>query len=418
MLKQNLKLTHKLQLTQINTIKMLSLDKQELIQIISDEVDNNEYIKVDSNKIFFESLKTYKFKKFFYKENENNKTQYEIALAKTSPKISLKEHLLLQLRIQRLNEEEINIGEIIINNLNRKGLYIINPYDFFNKEEWPQVTKMIKLIQQFDPIGICVPNIIESLILQAKYHNLDTNIIKILQKADLLTNTQEKLKKELNISTQDLNDAINTMKLKLNPNPTFEFKDKDDTNEYIEPDIIVINKGNKLKIKIKEVSIFKTEINKQEVKNLCKYKQAKWLIEALRYRDETLAKIGIAIYTLQKEFLKRGFKSLRPMKLDDISTRINLSKSTISRAIKNKYLKFDWGTIAIKKLFNSIGGAKTNEFSKLSIKLIIKGMLEQNKNMVDSQISDILKSKGITISRRTVNKYRNELKCEGEIYGT
>ncbi|ACH94688.1 RNA polymerase factor sigma-54 [Borrelia recurrentis] len=418
MLKQNLKLTHKLQLTQINTIKMLSLDKQELIQIISDELDNNEYIKVDSNKIFFESLKTYKFKKIFYKENENNKTQYEIALAKTSPKISLKEHLLLQLRIQRLNEEEINIGEIIINNLNRKGLYIINPYDFFNKEEWPQVTKMIKLIQQFDPIGICVPNIIESLILQAKYHNLDTNIIKILQKADLLTNTKEKLKKELNISTQDLNDAINTMKLKLNPNPTFEFKDKDDTNDYIEPDIIVINKGNKLKIKIKEVSIFKTEINKQEVKDLCKYKQAKWLIEALRYRDETLAKIGIAIYTLQKEFLKRGFKRLRPMNLDDISTRINLSKSTISRAIKNKYLKFDWGTIAIRKLFNSIGGTKTNEFSKLSIKIIIKGILEQNKNMVDSQISDILKSKGITISRRTVNKYRNELKCEGEIYGT
>ncbi|ACH93394.1 RNA polymerase factor sigma-54 [Borrelia duttonii] len=418
MLKQNLKLTHKLQLTQINTIKMLSLDKQELIQIISDELDNNEYIKVDSNKIFFESLKTYKFKKFFYKENENNKTQYEIALAKTSPKISLKEHLLLQLRIQRLNEEEINIGEIIINNLNRKGLYIINPYDFFNKEEWPQVTKMIKLIQQFDPIGICVPNIIESLILQAKYHNLDTNIIKILQKADLLTNTKEKLQKELNISTQDLNDAINTMKLKLNPNPTFEFKDKDDTNDYIEPDIIVINKGNKLKIKIKEVSIFKTEINKQEVKDLCKYKQAKWLIEALRYRDETLAKIGIAIYTLQKEFLKRGFKRLRPMNLDDISTRINLSKSTISRAIKNKYLKFDWGTIAIRKLFNSIGGAKTNEFSKLSIKIIIKGILAQNKNMVDSQISDILKSKGITISRRTVNKYRNELKCEGEIYGT
>ncbi|WP_414625581.1 hypothetical protein [Borrelia duttonii] len=151
---------------------------------------------------------------------------------------------------------------------------------------------------------------------------------------------------------------------------------------------------------------------------MCKYKQAKWLIEALRYRDETLAKIGIAIYTLQKEFLKRGFKRLRPMNLDDISTRINLSKSTISRAIKNKYLKFDWGTIAIRKLFNSIGGAKTNEFSKLSIKIIIKGILEQNKNMVDSQISDILKSKGITISRRTVNKYRNELKCEGEIYGT
>ncbi|WP_024653579.1 RNA polymerase factor sigma-54 [Borrelia persica] len=418
MLRQNLKLTQKLQLTQINTIKMLSLDKQELIKIILNEVENNEYIHMDSSKIFFESLKTYKFKKFFYENNDNHKTQYEIALAKTSSKISLKEHLLLQLRIQRLNEDEISIGEIIINNLNRKGLYIINPYDFFNQDEWPQVTKMIKLIQQFDPIGICVPNIIESLILQAKHHKLDKNIIRILQKSDLLTHTQEKLKKELNISSQDLNDALKIIKLKLNPNPTFEFKDRDDTNDYIEPDIIVINKGNKPKIKIKEVSILKKEIHRQEAKDLRKYKQAKWLIEALRYRDETLAKIGIAIYTLQKEFLRRGFKSLRPMKLDDISKKINISKSTVSRTIKNKYLQFDWGTISIRKLFNSIGGAKTNEFSKLSIKLIIKGILEQNKNMVDNQISAILKSKGITISRRTVNKYRNELKFEGEIYGT
>ncbi|BCR21057.1 RNA polymerase factor sigma-54 [Borrelia miyamotoi] len=418
MLKQNLKLTQKLQITQINAMKMLSIDKKELIKLISDEIENNEYLHVDSSKIFFETLKTYQFRKFLYKENDDNKTQYEIALAKISPKPSLQEHLLLQLRIQRLSEAEINIGEIIINNLNSRGLYIINPYDFFIKEDWSQVNKMIELIQKFDPIGICVPNIIESLILQAKYHKLDAKIIKILEKADLLANNQNKLKEEIKISSQDLSKALETIKLKLNPNPTFEFKDKYDTNEYIEPDIIIINKDNKPKIKIKEVNIFKKEVKKQEIKDLKNYKKAKWFIESLRYRDETLAKIGIAIYTLQKEFLRRGFKSLRPMKLADISEKINLSKSTISRTIKNKYLKFDWGTISIKKLFNSVGGAKTNEFSKLSIKLVIKGILEQNKKMADNQISDILKSKGINISRRTVNKYRNELKFEGEIYGT
>ncbi|AHH10626.1 RNA polymerase factor sigma-54 [Borrelia coriaceae] len=417
MLKQNLKLTQKLQIMQINAIKMLSLDKQELTKIILDEIENNEYLQIDSNKIFFETIKTYKFRKFFYNENDSNTTQYEIALSETSPKLSLKEHLLLQLRIQRLSNAEINIGEIIINNLNSKGFYILNPYDFFKKEDWPQVTKMIKLIQQFDPIGICTPNIIESLILQAKYYKLDTNIIKILERADLLEKTQDKLKKELNLSTQELNDALDTIKLRLNPNPTSEFKDKDNINDYIEPDIIVISKDNKLKLKIKEVNIFKKEVKKQKVKDTKKYKQAKWLIESLRYRDETLAKIGIAIYTLQKEFLRRGFKSLRPMKLADIAERINLSKSSISRTIKNKYLKFNWGIISIRKLFNSVGGAKTNEFSKLSIKLVIKGILEQNKNIVDNQISAILKSKGITISRRTVNKYRNELKSKGEIYG-
>lgn len=238
---------------------------------------------------------------------------------------------------------------------------------------------MIKLIQQFDPIEIGIPNIIESLILQAKYHKLDINIIKILERADLLENTQDKLKEELNINSQDLNDALNTIKLKLTPNLTFGFKDKNDTNNYIEPDIIIISKGNTLKIKIKGVNFFKKDAKKQKIKDSIKYKQVKWLIESLRYRYETLAKIGIAIYTLQKEFLQRGFKSLRPMKLADISEKINLLKSTISRTIKNKYLKFDWDTILIRKLFNSVDGAKTNEFSKLSIKLVIKGILEQNK---------------------------------------
>ncbi|QMU99225.1 RNA polymerase factor sigma-54 [Borrelia sp. A-FGy1] len=418
MIKQNLKIAQKLRMTQINTIKMLSLDTKDLIKIILNEIENNDYLQVDSNQIFFETLKTYKVRKLFYKEDENTKTLYEIALEKTSIKPSFKEHLLFQLRIQKLNKDQIKIGETIINNLNNKGFHIINPYELFKKEDWPQVTQMVELIQKFDPIGICVFNIIESLILQAKHHKLDNIIIKILEKADLLDNTQEKIKEELKINTQVFNQALETIRLTLNPNPTFEFKDIKDTNHYIEPDIIIINKNNKLKIKIKEVNIFKKELKKHEVKDLKKYKQAKWLIESLRYRDEVLAKIAIAIYTFQKEFLRRGFKSLRPMKLADISEKINLSKSTISRTIKNKYLKFDWGIISVRKLFNSIGGSKTNEFSKLSIKLIIKGILDKNKKVSDNKISDILKSKGISISRRTVNKYRNELKLEGEVYGT
>ncbi|UER67624.1 RNA polymerase factor sigma-54 [Borrelia sp. BU AG58] len=418
MIKQTLRLAQKMHITQINTIRMLSLDTKDLAQIILNEVENNEYLQVDSNQIFFEALKTHKFRKLFYKEDEGSKTQYEIALEKKAIQPSLKEHLLFQLRIQKLSRDEIKMGETIINNLDNKGFHIINPYELFKKEDWIQVAQIIEIIQQFDPIGICVFNIVESLILQAKHHKLDENVIKILERADLLDNTQEKIKEELKIDTEAFNQALKTIKITLNPNPTLEFEDIKDTNHYIEPDIIIINKDNKLKIKIKEVNVFKKELRKPEVKDLKKYKQAKWLIESLRYRDEVLAKVAIAIYTLQKEFFRRGFKSLRPMKLADISEKINLSKSTISRTIKNKYLKFDWGIIAVRKLFNSVGGAKTNEFSKLSIKLVMKGILAENKKMSDSGISDILKSKGISISRRTVNKYRNELKLEGEGYGT
>ncbi|EEF81730.1 RNA polymerase factor sigma-54 [Borreliella valaisiana] len=416
MIKQKLKLSQNLNSIQIQTMKILSLNKKELTQLILEESENNECLEIDSNKIFFETLKTYIFKKKFYKEDGFIKNQHDIALEKTQTNISLKEHLLLQLRIQRINEDELKIGEILINNLNNKGFHIINPYDLFKKEEKEKVKKIIELIQKFDPIGICVPNIIESLILQAKHHKLESNIIKILEKAELLEKTQEKLKEELKIRSKEFNKALEIIRQKLNPNPTLEFKDPDDTNFYVDPDILIINHNNKFEIKIKEVNIFKKEL-KRTAANLKKQKKAKWLIESLRYRDEILAKIGIAIYTLQKEFLKRGFKSLRPMNLSILSEKINVSKSTISRAIKNKYLKCEWGTVLIKDLFSSVGGARTNEFSKLSIKITVKKLLEVNEKMSDKAISAILESKGISISRRTVNKYRNELKSEkGRIY--
>ncbi|WPM05873.1 RNA polymerase factor sigma-54 [Borreliella sinica] len=419
MIKQKLKLSQNLNSIQIQTIKILGLNKNELTQLILEESENNECLEIDANKIFFETLKTYKFKKIFYKEDTMIKNQHDIALEKTQTNTSLKEHLLLQLRIQRINEDELKIGEILINNLNNKGFHIINPYDLFKKEEKEKVKKIIELIQKFDPIGICVPNIIESLILQAKHQKLETNIIKILEKAELFEKTQEKIKEELKIRSKEFNKALEIIRQKLNPNPTLEFKDPNDINFYVDPDILIINHNNKFEIKIKEVNIFKKEL-KRTPDNPQKQKKAKWLIESLCYRDEILAKIGIAIYTLQKEFLRRGFKSLRPMNLSILSEKINVSKSTISRAIKNKYLKCEWGTILIKELFNSAGGAKTNEFSKLSIKITVKKLLEVNKKMSDAAISAILKSKGISISRRTVNKYRNELKSEKgrKYYGT
>ncbi len=169
--------------------------------------------------------------------------------------------------------------------------------------------------------------------MQAKHHKLEANIIKILEKAELLEKTQEKLKEELKIRSKEFNKALEIIRQKLNPNPTLEFKDPEDTNFYIDPDILIINHNNKFEIKIKEVNIFKKELKKTTI-NPQKQKKAKWLIESLRYRDEILAKIGIAIYTLQKEFLRRGFKSLRPMNLSILSEKISVSKSTISRAIK------------------------------------------------------------------------------------
>ncbi len=101
--------------------------------------------------------------------------------------------------------------------------------------------------------------------MQAKHHKLEANIIKILEKAELLEKTQEKLKEELKIRSKEFNKALEIIRQKLNPNPTLEFKDPEDTNFYIDPDILIINHNNKFEIKIKEVNIFKKELKKTTI---------------------------------------------------------------------------------------------------------------------------------------------------------
>ncbi len=109
--------------------------------------------------------------------------------------------------------------------------------------------------------------------MQAKHHKLEANIIKILEKAELLEKTQEKLKEELKIRSKEFNKALEIIRQKLNPNPTLEFKDPEDTNFYIDPDILIINHNNKFEIKIKEVNIFKKELKKTTINPQNKKKQ-------------------------------------------------------------------------------------------------------------------------------------------------
>jgi RNA polymerase sigma-54 factor len=204
-----------------------------------------------------------------------------------------------------------------------------------------------------------------------------------------------------------------------------------DETRYVVPDLIVRNNDgeyvlvlNDEEIPVLGINSFFTRIHdgngvkmKNEVKRYVneKIKDAKWFIRSIRQRNETLLKIAGAVVEFQRDFFIKGPKYLIPLTLRDIADEVGVHETTVSRIANSKYIQTEWGIFELKYFFsNSISGAgsKGSRFSKEGVKAMIKEIIEENttdKKLSDQKITEELKKRGVTIARRTVNKYRGEL---------
>jgi len=151
---------------------------------------------------------------------------------------------------------------------------------------------------------------------------------------------------------------------------------------------------------------------KQFVNN--RVKEARWFIQSIHQRNQTLLKVAKAIVEFQRDFFLKGPKYLRPLTLKDIAQEIGVHEATVSRITTSKYIQTEWGIFELKYFFsNSISGAGStgSQYSKEAVKQIIKEIIEQEggKNLSDQKIADLLSKRGIQLARRTVTKYRKEL---------
>ncbi len=339
---------------------------------------------------------------------------------------SLQEHLLKQLSLQKLSKKNLEIAEQIIGNIDEDGYFKgdINEIAKKYKASKKTVEKVLKLIQTFDPLGVGARDLKECLTVQLKakgFTNKEFEEIISHYLTELATHDYEKIEKELNISEDKLQKFIKILKT-LDPKPGRNYTNS--FPSYAIPELLLeIDDEGNFHLYLNEREIPKIRINKNYLKLLKdpntpkeakkflrgKLKSAKELISALEQRNKTILKIANFLINYQKEFFLNGKSALRPLTLRKVAEETGLDESTISRAVSGKFMETPQGIIELRELFSGQIKGVSSQFIKEKIKEIIA---EENpsKPLSDGKIAEILKQEGIEIARRTVAKYREEMK--------
>lgn len=342
---------------------------------------------------------------------------------------SLHEHLIWQLRLQPISEEQYQIGELLIRNLDENGFHR-EPLDtFLTPEQLAKCPDVKDLIQAFDPAGTCVTDYKESLSVQAKqFSYIPAGSVEIINEhLELLEKGKyREIGKILKIDEEDVQEALHFIQ-QLTPFPGRLYSS--DTPQYVIPDLQVIRRDEQFVIILNDEEIpvlginpfFDQLLQKKsdgvEVQQFVqsKLRDAKWFINSLKMRNETLLKVARALLEFQREFFIKGPRAIVPLTLKDIAGEIGVHETTVSRLTNGKYMQTEWGLYELKFFFSSaVSGTAGETFSKEGVKQIIKEIVveEGGKILSDQKISDLLEKRGIKLARRTVAKYRKELDIE------
>ena len=458
--KLQLKLSQKLSPQQIQLMKLIQLTTAELEQKIKNEIEENPAIELgkdsvenDSNE--FESnneegdvnVDDYlsdepeDFNQNYY-SNQEESTNYQ-----TKSSLSFHQFLDNQSNNLILKDIEKPICEFLIGSIDESGYLRREIDDIIDDLAFTQnivatkqdVLSILEKIQDLDPAGVGARSLKECLLIQLKRKNSlkksVINSIKILENEFEIFSKKKfsKLSEKLSLSQEDLKDAIEEIS-RLNPKPggsiTSEF-----SNNTIVPDFILtiedgnfiveLNKRNSPELRLSNsykniLEGYKNDPKKTKSQNQAmqflkqKLDSAKWFIEAIEQRHQTLFQTVNAIVNFQKEYFLSGEEiNLKPMILKDIAEIINMDISTISRVANSKYIETPYGIKLLKSYFSEgMKNIEGEEISTIEIKKILKEIVDQedkNKPLSDIELSNKLSDKGYKVARRTVSKYREQL---------
>ncbi|MEK7690613.1 MAG: RNA polymerase factor sigma-54, partial [Bdellovibrionota bacterium] len=373
------------------------------------------------------------------KEVNEELPSFENVLTKTT---TLENHLTWQLSMSTLAPEEAKLGALIVGNLSDDG-YLTADLAELSKEagmELEDAEEVLKLIQNFDPVGVGARTLRECLLAQAKFMKPRQPLVeKIidLHLSDLERKNYQAVAKALGTSVDKIIEATKLI-MEFEPKPGRSFHTSD--THYITPDIYVYKVGEEFVIVLNDDGIPKLRISPyyktvlqaagkstdttsdgDRAKNKLtkdyvqdKLRSAVWLIRSIQNRQKTIYKVTEAIVRRQREFFEIGVQHLKPMILKDIANDIGMHESTISRVTTNKYVHTPVGIFELKYFFNSSINASDGGDSLASeaVKDKIRQMIakEDPKNpLSDQRIVELLSSDNIEIARRTVAKYRDML---------
>ncbi|MCH7523525.1 MAG: RNA polymerase factor sigma-54 [Bacteroidetes bacterium] len=361
--------------------------------------------------------------------------------------ISFTQHLTTQLNTFRLDEEGRIIAEFLVGSVDGSGYIRRSLSDIMDDLAFTQniyttenkIEATLKIVQQLDPAGVAARNLQEclSIQLQRKAKTPNTELaLNIIEKAfDQFTKKHyKKLLLKFNVNEVQLKDAILEIE-RLNPKPGGSFSGNTRMVEHVVPDFTIKIMDNQLELTLNGRNAPELHVSREynnmlkgykEAKNKTKSQKdavqfikqkldgAKWFIEAIKQRQQTLFVTMSAIMNYQKEYFLTGDElKLKPMILKNIADEIDMDVSTVSRVANSKYVDTPYGTKLIKEFFSeSMTNAEGEEVSTREIKKILETVIEvedKKKPLTDEKLAKILKDKGYPIARRTIAKYREQL---------
>ncbi len=337
----------------------------------------------------------------------------------------LKEYLKMQLITKGLSPREQGIADFFIECMEESGYLKIDVGEIsqrigISKEEGE---KTLGFLQGFDPPGVFARDLRECLLLQLTGKDENTKKARLLAEGHLMDIAKNKLPKicrETGFSLEEAAEGIAYIK-KLEPVPGRGYGYGRERNLFLYPDVTVKKQGENYRIFLNKEKIPSLELSRENLPLLTQfqgkeesgylkeqYNRAKMFLKNVGKREETLFAVTEALVERQEEFFEKGRGYLRPMNLMDIAQGLNMHESTVSRAVKDKYLECRWGVFEMKYFFSYKGpeGAFCNV--KGRIQEIIDGE-DKKKPLSDAGIAKILSEQGDCISRRTVAKYREQL---------
>ena len=340
---------------------------------------------------------------------------------------SLTDHLDEQLRFTVEDPLVRRIGNEIIGNLDEDGYLRAELSEIAERCETTvdQVEKVLMLVQAFDPPGVAARSIQECLLIQLKADpNPDPVSVEIVEEHfdELSRRRYPDIARALKLPLDRVMESVEEI-MGLEPKPGRRFGGAD--SRYIVPDVVVHKMGGEYVVVLNEDGIPRLRVNSlyrsllrtagSEAREYVeqKLRSAVWLIKSVDQRQRTLRKVTQSIVKFQREFLDKGLPCLRPLSLRDVGEDIGMHESTISRVTTNKYVETPQGLFELKFFFHSgIASGDGEMVSSVSVKKMIQDLLANEdpaKPLSDQEVAAILKGRGLTIARRTVAKYREEL---------
>ena len=423
--------TQKLALTpqMEQSLSVLQMGTEELNQCIEEEVLSNpmlDYAKEPEKK---EVRRSQGEGIGYYSRKKTEDTDYQSYLNaiadEKSEDTELAEYLRMQLYTKKISPRRQKIGEYLIECLEESGYLKMDMDELakgigLSKEE---LEREIRFMQTLEPCGVFARDLKECLLLQVQGEEQMQRQARLLIEKyldEIAQNKIPQISKQTGLTTAEITKTIQYIKEELEPVPGRGYGCAN-RNEYIYPDITVKEDEKGYRIILNKEKVHTLELNREYLPMLGQvqsseenkylkeqYQKAKILLRNIGKREETLAAVAEAIVDWQREFFEKGKASLKPMNLLDIAQELDVHESTVSRAVRDKYLECRWGIFELKYFFSN----KTSDGNNCNVLTCIQEIIRsenKQKPLSDAKIAEQLEKKGIRISRRTVTKYREQM---------